>query len=134
MGDKEGRKSGVEDLQRSRSKNTAEHNLLPGTNVQRHQHRDRHQQDQKIRHNIQYPVCEIQILHVHALPHDRGVPELGDGMTFEDEAEANGDHVADGDEEHEKDLVAEAAGRIDAQVEDEDGDFGEGDRGDVDYH
>lgn len=51
---------------------------------------------------------------MHALPHDRGVPELGDGMTFEDEAEADGDHIADGDEEHEKDLVAEAAGRIDA--------------------
>ncbi len=114
VGDEEERKGGVEDAQRSRSKNTAKHNLMPVTNMQRHQHRDRHQQDQKIGHNIQYPVCEIQILHVHALPHDRGVPELGDGMTFEDEAEADGDHIADGDEEHEKDLVAEAAGRIDA--------------------
>ena len=124
----------MENAQRSRSKNTPKHNLLLGTNMQRQQHRDRHQQDQEISHNIQYPVREIQILHVHAISHGNRVPELGDGMTFEDEGEADGDHIADGYKEHEEDLVAEAAGRIDAQIEDEDGNFGEGDRGDVDYY
>lgn len=102
--------------------------------MQRRQHRDRHQQNQKVGHNIQYSVREVQVLHVHALPLNKGVPELGDRMAFEDEGEADSDHVADGDEEHEKDLVAEVAGGIDAQVEDEDGDFGEGDGRDIDYH
>ena len=102
--------------------------------MQRHQHRYRHQQDQEISHHIQYPIREIQILQMHALSREQRVPKLGDGMTFENEGEADGDHVANGDEEDKEYLVTEIFRGIDAQVEEEDGDFGKGHSGDVDDH
>ena len=101
--------------------------------MQANQHGDRHQQDHQIRDDVQIRVGEEEGLEVDAMAFDQGVPVFGNGLAFEDLGEDDGHHVADDDKENGEDLEAEFPVGIDAEVEDEDGGFGEADRGRVDH-
>ena len=102
--------------------------------MQPHQHRHRQRQHQEIRQHIQQAIRQVQLLPVRALgARDERVPPRVDGPAFEDQREAEGDHVADCYEENEEDGESEGAVRVNAQVEEEDGDFGEAGGGNVDY-
>ena len=118
-------------LQRAKGENARKEKLLPYTDVQGEKHGHRHQEHQKISHHVQNAVRQIEIGQLQACALQRRIPESGDRMTGEDEGKCDGDHVADGDEHDDKNDVAEFAIRVDAEVEDEDGDFGQGDGGDV---
>ena len=130
------RETGKEnDIQRPRGKRAPNQQLLPHAHMQPHQHRHRQRQHQKIREHVQQAIRQIQLRRVYALGVRRTerVPPPLDGMAFEDQREAERDHVADCDEEDEEDGEPEGAVRVDAQVVEEDGDFGEAGGGDVDY-
>ena len=70
---------------------------------------------------------------MHAFPREEWVPEFGDGRALEEDGEAECEHVARCDEEDEEDGVPEGANGVETEIEEEDGDFGEGHSGAVDY-
>ena len=55
------------------------------------------------------------------------------GLALEEQCKHEGEHVCEGDDDDGDSAEVEGARGVEAQVEEEDGDFWEGDSGDVEY-
>lgn len=113
-------------LQRPCGDQAPDQEFLAQADLQHDQHGYWHHQDQEVSDDVQVGVGEEQGLKVD--PGARGderVPQLGDGVAGEELGQADGDHVAGGDEQDEPDLEFEFPFRVDPKVEDQNGHFGQ---------
>lgn len=96
------------------------------------EHGDGEEEDEDVDEGVDDGVGEVDVVEVEAVAFAEGLPEFLDGTAGEEEDEHEGDGVADCDGHDGEDAVSEGFGRVEAEVEEEDGDFGEGDGGNVD--
>jgi hypothetical protein len=113
------------DIQRAQRKHNAKRNPFPQREIQAFQLTDRKQHDNDIIKNRQRSTPNCENMHVDAFSVDRQIPEGVEREALHPNTDGEGDGVTDYHDHRELNGEPEFWGRKDAEVEEEDGEFGD---------